>query len=115
VSLSILIHKVSANCGCVVVCIDPPDSKITPASKEVNSGKVNEVAVPEVKAQVLVEGFNTGSPVMDDILEHSQQRMMEAIEHLARRVDILTTSSGPTIGSASEPGSGTVSVELASV
>ena len=35
------------------------------------------------------EHFATGSEVMDDILEHSQLRMLEAIKLLARRVDIL--------------------------
>ncbi|WVQ73873.1 hypothetical protein IAR50_003454 [Cryptococcus sp. DSM 104548] len=33
--------------------------------------------------------FATGSDMMDDILEHSHQRMMEAIDHLNRRVDVL--------------------------
>ncbi|OCF45008.1 hypothetical protein I317_01059 [Kwoniella heveanensis CBS 569] len=36
--------------------------------------------------------FKTGSEVMDDILEHSQQRMLEAIDHLHRRVDILAAN-----------------------
>ena len=35
------------------------------------------------------EHFATGSEVMDDILEHSQLRMLEAIKLLARRVDML--------------------------
>ncbi|WVQ83556.1 hypothetical protein IAT38_005697 [Cryptococcus sp. DSM 104549] len=44
--------------------------------------------------------FATGSNVLDDILEHSQQRMLEAIDHLNRRVDVLaaTTASGETAG-----------------
>lgn len=33
--------------------------------------------------------FSTGSEVMDDILEHSQQRMLEAFSHLSKRVDGL--------------------------
>ncbi|WVR04043.1 hypothetical protein IAU60_001042 [Kwoniella sp. DSM 27419] len=36
--------------------------------------------------------FSTGSEVMDDILEHSQQRMLEAIDHLHRRVDMLAAN-----------------------
>ncbi|WWC87536.1 uncharacterized protein L201_002426 [Kwoniella dendrophila CBS 6074] len=40
----------------------------------------------------MMGGFSTGSEVMDDILEHSQQRMLEAIDHLHRRVDILASN-----------------------
>jgi hypothetical protein len=53
----------------------------------------------EVQPEASSEGFNTGSAVLDDILEHSQQRMMEAIEHLGRRVDMLTSTGkkGPSL------------------
>ncbi|ODN80796.1 hypothetical protein L202_02946 [Cryptococcus amylolentus CBS 6039] len=47
--------------------------------------------------------FATGSDMMDDILEHSHQRMMEAIDHLNRRVDVLGSkvqSEGGEPGSA---------------
>ena len=45
--------------------------------------------------ELVIKGFATGSVVMDGILEHSQQRMLEAIEQLARRVDTLVPK-GPT-------------------
>ncbi|TYJ53532.1 hypothetical protein B9479_005801 [Cryptococcus floricola] len=46
--------------------------------------------------------FATGSDMMDDILEHSHQRMMEAIDHLNRRVDVLGSKVQSENG---EPGS----------
>jgi hypothetical protein len=60
-----------------------------------------------------VEGFNTGSAMMDDILEHSQQRMMEAIEHLGRRVDILAANSGGSQAMSGMTGAGSITIEVA--
>ena len=51
-----------------------------------------------VKAPSIPEGFSTGSDVMDDILEHSQQRMLEAIDVLAARVDLLALTAQPGLG-----------------
>ena len=58
-------------------------------------------------AVIVADGFNTGSEVMDDILEHSQARMLEAIERLADRVNTLALADMPTsveMGSASGAG-----------
>jgi hypothetical protein len=44
---------------------------------------------PALVKEAEVEFFSTGSEVMDDILEHSQQRMLEAFAHLSKRVDGL--------------------------
>ena len=37
--------------------------------------------------------YSTGSEVMDEILEHSQQRMLDAIDALGRRVDVLADTA----------------------
>ncbi|ORX36427.1 hypothetical protein BD324DRAFT_602175 [Kockovaella imperatae] len=39
--------------------------------------------------------YSTGSEPMDEILEHSQQRMLDAIDALGRRVDILAEAHHP--------------------
>ena len=39
------------------------------------------------------DGYLTGSQVMDEILEHSQQRMLDAIEAVGRRVDVLAETA----------------------
>jgi hypothetical protein len=44
---------------------------------------------PALVKDAEVDFFSTGSEVMDDILEHSQQRMLEAFAHLSERVDGL--------------------------
>jgi hypothetical protein len=61
-----------------------------------------EQATPEIAPEAAVDleaagssqaEFSTGSTVMDEILEHSQTRMLEAIEVLGRRIDILARSA----------------------
>lgn len=49
--------------------------------------------VPVSQPKAVEGGFGTGSNVMDDIIEHSQQRMLEAIQRLARRVNVLAVSA----------------------
>ncbi|KAK8861320.1 hypothetical protein IAR55_002139 [Kwoniella newhampshirensis] len=51
-----------------------------------------EAEEPDADSEAPSTGFATGSEVMDDILEHSQQRMLEAIDHLNRRVDLLAAN-----------------------
>ncbi|OXC67162.1 hypothetical protein J008_06983 [Cryptococcus neoformans] len=48
----------------------------------------------DIEAEPSVEKmFSTGSEMMDDVLEHSHQRMHEVIDHLSRRIDILGAAS----------------------
>jgi hypothetical protein len=96
----------------IVVCIDASQgpSGTEPARKAVEA-KEPETVVDAIKpqdksgdegmtlqeppaevAEPEVEGFKTGSETMDDILEHSQSRMLEAIDILSRRVDVLSQS-----------------------
>jgi hypothetical protein len=44
---------------------------------------------PALVKESEIDLFSTGSEVMDDILEHSQQRMLEAFASLSKRVDGL--------------------------
>ena len=69
-----------------VVCIDQEEDKFSPAKHETPALPPRE----GLSEKPVAEGFATGSEVMDDILEHSLQRMLEAIEHLARKVDVLS-------------------------
>nr|XP_018264371.1 uncharacterized protein I303_02537 [Kwoniella dejecticola CBS 10117]OBR86529.1 hypothetical protein I303_02537 [Kwoniella dejecticola CBS 10117] len=100
-----------------VVCIDglydksnPPKHDLPPLPHDIDNNEAKQQAIPpkeiheqrqkdekEIPAAVEVSpaGFSTGSEVMDDILEHSQQRMLEAIDHLHRRVDILASNVAP--------------------
>jgi len=55
--------------------------------------KADESTELEVVESTEVERFSTGSEVMDEILEHSQSRMLETIEGLARRVDALADAA----------------------
>ena len=48
--------------------------------------------------------FDTGSEVMNDILEHSQIRMLESIEHLARIMDVKDHRQGQVILHGSSDG-----------
>lgn len=47
----------------------------------------------EGESQEAEDKFTTGSEVMDDILTHAQTRMLEAIDVLSRRVDILADAA----------------------
>ena len=58
------------------------------------SRAADQVVVGVEPDELVSEGFATGSAVMDGILEHSQQRMLEAIEQLSRRVDTLAGVAG---------------------
>ncbi|WVQ94408.1 hypothetical protein IAU59_001487 [Kwoniella sp. CBS 9459] len=62
------------------------------AAAERSSSNDGDDAGEEAESAVAPVEFKTGSEVMDDILEHSQQRMLEAIDHLHRRVDILAAN-----------------------
>jgi hypothetical protein len=81
-----------------VVCIDGLEDGSNPARAATTTQTIDEVtsssAAPAETHPALVKDaeidlFSTGSEVMDDILEHSQQRMLEAFAHLSKRVDAL--------------------------
>ncbi|OCF58297.1 hypothetical protein L486_04328 [Kwoniella mangroviensis CBS 10435] len=67
------------------------EKKDTATSNDVANEEEEEDRSPDI-AEPSKDGFSTGSEVMDDILTHSQQRMLEAIDHLHRRVDILASN-----------------------
>lgn len=77
-----------------MVCIDEAERDDTPIKHDPpalpprEDNKVPTLPATEI-SKPTNEGFSTGSEVMDDILEHSLQRMLEAIDHLAKRVDVL--------------------------
>jgi hypothetical protein len=50
-----------------------------------------------------VDFFSTGSEVMDDILEHSQQRMLEAFAHLSKRIDGLAVAQPAPRSATDQP------------
>jgi len=81
-----------------VVCIDGLEDGSKPAKAAITTQTVEAAtsasASPiETHAALVKESeidlFSTGSEVMDDILEHSQQRMLEAFAHLSKRIDGL--------------------------
>ncbi|WRT65433.1 uncharacterized protein IL334_002376 [Kwoniella shivajii] len=73
---------------------NPPQQPTTNEAEESDSESDADIeggaSTPDTETSPV--GFSTGSEVMDDILEHSQQRMLEAIDHLHRRVDILAVN-----------------------
>lgn len=103
----------------VVVCIDglydksnppkhdllPPPHDVSPTNAQEEDNTVQQDGggsepieqpreVSDIEAEPPVEKmFSTGSEMMDDVLEHSHQRMHEAIDHLSRRIDILGAAS----------------------
>jgi hypothetical protein len=81
-----------------VVCIDGLEDSSNPPKPATTTKTIEEPStVPAAPTETLpaiindaeIELFSTGSEVMDDILEHSQQRMLEAFAHLSKRVDSL--------------------------
>lgn len=79
----------------VVVCIDGLESsppKAAVITHTIEAVLPTQAAPPPVVAPPKAEPefFSTGSEVMDDILEHSQQRMLEAFSHLSKRIDGLS-------------------------
>ena len=77
-----------------VADVHDPSPDIDAEPPVINAGKtaLSDTTQADAEAEVATSGFSTGSEVMDDILEHSQLRMLEAIEQLAKRVDILATN-----------------------
>ncbi|WVF66796.1 hypothetical protein IAT40_001538 [Kwoniella sp. CBS 6097] len=70
-----------------------PDTPLNKKADAENAeGGNGDDAADETESALAPVEFKTGSEVMDDILEHSQQRMLEAIDHLHRRVDILAAN-----------------------
>lgn len=49
-----------------------------------------EAPVEEQDPKPVAEEFSTGSEVMDEILEHSQTRMLEAIDQVSRKMEHLS-------------------------
>ena len=82
-----------------MVCIDGLEDSSSPVKAAATTTQtIDETtstsAQPAETQPVLVKDaevdfFSTGSEVMDDILEHSQQRMLEAFAHLSERIDGL--------------------------
>ena len=81
-----------------MVCIDgledssnPPKLATPPAEVVEERAETDATSAPVESIDLANEPemFSTGSEVMDDILEHSQQRMLEAFSQLSRRVDGL--------------------------
>ena len=103
-----------------VVCIDgvedtdvlPKHDSTPPRPHKDSMGAADPPAAIEAKPHIK-EGFSTGSDVMDDILQHSQQRMLEAIEHLSRRVDVLAVSARDSVPLQRSIGSSTLSPNIA--
>lgn len=78
-----------------VVCIDGLEASAPRAATPAHT--VDAVQPPASPPSPVATGpepafFSTGSEVMDDILEHSQLRMLEALAHLSKRIDGV---SGP--------------------
>jgi len=80
-----------------VVCIDGLEDSSSPVKAAATTTQTIDETTsvspqPTETQPVLVKDaeldfFSTGSEVMDDILEHSQQRMLEAFAHLSERID----------------------------
>lgn len=117
----------------VVVCIDPDaveaDARPTPES-DAESGRVQEppakeaIAVrdPAIKApspeteeeQEPISSEETPhNAVFDDILSHSQARMLESIADLGKNVDLLLGKAlvGNSVGGGRDKGKGRISLE----
>jgi hypothetical protein len=87
-----------------VVCIDGLEDSSNPPKPVVTTTTL-DAALPELPTKAVeaapaaatpeLDLFSTGSEVMDDILEHSQQRMLEAFSHLSKRVDGLSIARRP--------------------
>ncbi|WWD16778.1 hypothetical protein CI109_101210 [Kwoniella shandongensis] len=78
--------------------LEPAEPKHAAERNTAEDAKATTAANPNADGEADLEpetaptGFSTGSEVMDDILEHSQQRMLEAIDHLNRKVDQLAAN-----------------------
>lgn len=85
----------------LVVCIDGLETDSNPAKPILDANQQSPPPTDAIEPIVNTplanepEMFSTGSEVMDDILEHSQQRMLEAFSHLSRRVDGLAIPRSP--------------------
>lgn len=103
-----------------VVCIDglydkanppkheppPPPDDLSPTNAQDEDNTVQQDGggsepieqpreVSDIEVELPVEKmFSTGSEMMDDVLEHSYQRMLEVTDHLSRRVDVLGAANG---------------------
>lgn len=92
-----------------VVCIDgledssnPPKPATTTAAPVEDRAEATTPEAPVESIEPLdeTEMFATGSEVMDDILEHSQQRMLEAFSKLSERMDGLSMRRPHSLGNA---------------
>ncbi|KAK4683969.1 hypothetical protein P7C73_g6236, partial [Tremellales sp. Uapishka_1] len=72
-----------------IVCIDGMDD--LPFEPQYDTPSQLDLATPEVPQEPTTQ--TTGSEVMDDILLHSKQRMLEKIEELAKKVEGLVPAS----------------------
>jgi len=105
-----------------VVCIDEPEDDPTPMKDDtpalpprVKSAAAIPTSIDMELSVSTTEGFSTGSEVMDDILEHSLQRMLEAIDRLARRVDVLATTGRHVSPASMRDGVSQLTPEISSV
>lgn len=92
-----------------MVCIDGLEDGSNPPKAATTTKTIEEAStapavptetLPAIANEAEMELFSTGSEVMDDILEHSQLRMLEAFSHLSKRVDSLAASRRPVQRSA---------------
>ena len=91
-----------------VVCIDGLEDSSNPPKPTTTAAAPVEDRAETVKPDAPAEStelsndesemFATGSEVMDDILEHSQQRMLEAFSKLSKRVDGLAIHRPQSLG-----------------
>ena len=95
-----------------MVCIDGLEDSSGPVKAATTTQTIEEptskAALPAETHPALVKDaevdfFSTGSEVMDDILEHSQQRMLEAFAHLSERVDGLAAHRPASRSATNQP------------
>ena len=95
-----------------MVCIDGLEDSSSPVKAATTTQTIEEAtsvsAQPTETQPVLVKDsevdfFSTGSEVMDDILEHSQQRMLEAFAHLSERIDGLAARPPASRSATGQP------------
>lgn len=100
-----------------MVCIDGSDSptkNTKPKEKAAQAVLEAKPTTSEAPAPAQTKLPSTGSEVMDDILIHSTLRMLEAIEDLGRRVDIMAAmTERPKLAPAVSQGKGVIDGDVA--
>ena len=70
-----------------------PPAPVPPEANKEETRATEDATDLQVSEPTEVERFSTGSEVMDEILEHSQARMLETIDGLAHRVGALAEAA----------------------